>query len=311
MNPKGTILVVDDTLVSLRLTSLILTSEGYEVHSATSGELALASIAAEPPELILMDICMPEMDGFEVLRQVKAQESCCNIPIIFISATIEKDQRVEGLKLGAVDFISKPFEIENLLARVKIHIELGQLRNQLEKQAHNLLHTNEQLQILARTDSLTGLYNRRHFFELAKTEFKRSKRYQRPLTALMMDVDFFKEVNDSYGHQTGDTVLAEIARLCKTNTRETDIIGRYGGDEFIFILSETELANGIFLAQRIQGLITATVFSSEGGNFHLTVSFGAAGFEPGCASLEELIKQSDAALYKTKQAGGNGVNLSG
>jgi DNA-binding response OmpR family regulator len=147
MNSEGVIMVVDDNQQNLQLLSHILATEGYQVRQADSGEIALASVAADPPELILLDILMPVMDGFEVLRRLKAQKESSEIPVIFLSAFTEVEQKVEGLKLGAVDFIAKPFQREELLARVRTHLELFKLRYRLEHQAGELRRINEQLQI--------------------------------------------------------------------------------------------------------------------------------------------------------------------
>jgi len=217
---KGTILVVDDTHANLKLLMDILTAEGYQVHPADSGKIALASVAAMPPELILLDIRMPGMDGLEILRRLKAQEESRNVPVIFLSAVTEVEQRVEGLKLGAVDFISKPFQREELLTRVRTHLDLFQLRARLARQAADLLRANEQLrseiderkrheeklEYFALHDALTGLLNRRSLEEMLNRTIARAKRGV-VSSLLYMDLDNFKEVNDTVGHAAGDEVL--------------------------------------------------------------------------------------------------------
>jgi diguanylate cyclase (GGDEF)-like protein len=342
MTSRGNILAVDDTLASLKLLTSILTTEGYRVRPANSGELALASVAASPPELILLDIHMPGMDGFEVLRRIKARAESRDIPVIFLSASIELDRRVEGLKLGAVDFVPKPFHTEELLARVQTHLELCRMRSRLQQQAVDLRLTNEQLQLeiaerrraeeelrtakdaverancdlqagmereaqLARTDPLTGVSNRLHLFEFAKHEFAVAKRYQRPLSVVMIDVDRFKQVNDSSGHAVGDHVLVLVAEAIRVGLRGADLAARYGGEEFLALMPGTDAIQARVAAERIRERVAAVVVDDENHTTSVTASIGVASVRRDDASIDAAIQRADEALYAAKEAGRNRV----
>jgi diguanylate cyclase (GGDEF)-like protein len=342
MTGMGVILAVDDTLASLKLLTSILAAAGYLVRPANSGELALASLAASPPELILLDIHMPGMDGFEVLRRIKAREESRNIPVIFLSASVDLDRRVEGLRLGAVDFVSKPFHTEELLARVQTHLELRRMRSRLQQQTADLRQANEQLQEeiterkraeedlrtakvaverandglqagmerearLARTDPLTGVSNRLHLFEYAAHEFAVARRYQRPLSVAMLDLDRFKPVNDRLGHAAGDQMLVLVAEAIRVGLRGADLVARYGGEEFVALLPATDCPQARIAAQRICERVATVVVESGGGQARVTASIGVATVRTDDASIEAAIQRADEAMYAAKQAGRNRV----
>jgi diguanylate cyclase (GGDEF)-like protein len=316
---KGTILVVEDTLASLKLIADILTVEGYQVRPADSGELALASIAAAPPELILLDVIMPNMDGFELLRRIKAREESRDIPVIFLSAITEPEQRAEGLKLGAVDFISKPYQREELLARVRTHMDLFQLRARLERQAADLRLANEQLQIeiderkryeerleyFAAHDALTGLLNRRSLEEMLNRSIARAKRGAFS-SLLYMDLDNFKDVNDSVGHAAGDEVLITLAGLLKEALRTEDVVFRLGGDEFAVLLDGINGIEALPAAERMRSAVEAHPFEQEGRLFPLTMSIGFTEID-GKLATGALMSQADAAMYQAKRQGKNRI----
>lgn len=316
---QGSILVVDDTHMSLKLLTAILSAEGYQVRPADSGELALASAAAMPPALILLDILMPDMDGFEVLRRLKAREETRDIPVIFLSAVTEVAQRVEGLKLGAADFISKPFQREELLARVRTHLELFQLRARLEYQATELRLLNDQLEIeiterkryeekleyFAIHDTLTGLLNRRSLEDMLKRTIARAKRGVMS-SLLYIDLDNFKNVNDTIGHGAGDEVLISLTGLLTAELRTEDVVFRLGGDEFAVILEGIDRRGALPAAERLRAAIEAHPFKLEGRVFPLSLSIGLIGIE-GTLTMSELMSQADAAMYQSKDRGKNRI----
>ncbi len=453
---KGYILVVDDTLTSLKLLVEILTAEGYQVRPADSGELALAAVAAQPPELILLDIFMPGMDGFEVLRRLKAHEASRAIPVIFLSAATETEQRVAGFKLGAVDFVSKPFQCDELLARVETHLELFRLRTQLEQRATELQSLNEKLLIdelaerkrsedalreseqllqsivqilpvgifildaqgtivsvnpaaqqiwaglrklpiaqfgqykgwwldsgkriephewagaraieqgetsldeeieiecfdgthkiilnfarpirgsdgrikgavivnqditerktvendikhLAFYDPLTQLPNRRLLLDRLHQALAASSRTGQMGALLFIDLDHFKALNDTLGHDYGDLLLQQVAERLMVCVRESDTVARMGGDEFVVMLEnlseDTQEAadQAQIVGEKILAALNQTYWLAS-HPYHSTPSIGIALFSEHWESVKKLLKQADQAMYAAKATGRN------
>jgi diguanylate cyclase (GGDEF)-like protein len=316
MHNKGEILVVDDTYASLKLITELLLSEGYQVRPADNGGLALASTAAKAPDLILLDIQMAGMNGFEVIQNLKKQEKSRDIPIIFLSAVTEAEQRVMGLKLGAVDFITKPFQKDELLARVKIHLELRRLYSQLELQTLELKRANNRLieeiaecekseakvRELSLTDELTGLYNRRGLLVMADLAFKIADRMREKIHLIYIDVDDLKVINDTFGHAQGDQALIDVAEILKSCHRKSDVIARIGGDEFVVLtLHQADIDKFVLLA-RIQKTIDIHN-TTPARLFHISLSIGFAQCMDGNRStLDEYIKTADQEMYKHKLA---------
>jgi diguanylate cyclase (GGDEF)-like protein len=322
MNDKGILLVVDDFLDNLKLLTSILTAEGYQVLPADSGELALASVKAGPPDLILLDMQMPGLDGFEVCRRLKAREESRAIPIIFISAATEVKDRVEGLKLGAVDFIAKPFQREELMARVHTHLELSRLRKGLEQQAIDLQRANEQLQreIVERKrmeevilemslrDELTKLYNRRGFLTMAEQQLKAANRSKEQMLLAFIDLDGMKGINDALGHDEGDRALIDTANILRQTFRESDIIARLGGDEFAVLAIDMTDLNPEAFAKRLQQHIDACN-AKKSRPYKLSLSWGAAIYNPESPlSLDQLMSSADELMYAQKKAKSNHRN---
>jgi len=325
-NPKtlltGEILIVDDTHANLRLLTAMLTEHGYRVRPARNGELALMSARAVPPDLILLDIKMPGLNGYEVCEQLKADPRTRDIPVIFISALDQTDDVVKAFTFGGVDYITKPFQVEEVLARVKTHLALYLLQRQLSTANLQLQETNDQLkteiekrveieailQKYATTDALTNLLNRRHFFELADKELSRAKRYQLSFSLLLIDIDNFKTVNDKHGHLLGDHILQLVARCIKQNSREVDIQGRYGGDEFVVLLPETDQSYAKSITKRLFQIIPAELEKLEEINFPVTLSIGIANFSgESDITIDTLFDRADQALYQAKDSGRNQV----
>lgn len=311
------VVIVDDMPENLRLLTTILKDQRYKVRPAPNGARALATIRKEPPELVLLDIMMPEMDGYEVCRQLKADESTKDIPIIFLSALNEVFDKVKAFKAGGVDFITKPFQVEEVLARVKTHLTLQAQQKALALQNEALLkknaHITEQarkLELLATRDFLTGLSNRRDFLNRASQEEKRFKRTHRPFSLILLDIDHFKRINDTYGHDCGDQVLIRVSRALEKALRAQDILARWGGEEFICLLPDTGGEGVGYAAEKIRTDVECLICDCIDGDDAVTVTLGASVYDGSC-DIEACIRSADNALYKGKNKGRNQVVLAG
>ncbi|PDV99390.1 diguanylate cyclase [Candidatus Chloroploca asiatica] len=302
-----TILIVDDTPANLRLLAQLLADHQYEVRPVTKGTAALAAVRASAPDLILLDIRMPDLDGYSVCEQLKADEATRSIPIIFLSALGDTDDKLKAFQVGGVDYITKPFHPEEVLARVRTHLALEQARSALEVANRELKEALVRQEYLARTDWLTGVLNRSHFFALAVHNFNNAVRYHRPLALMMFDIDHFKQVNDRFGHPAGDLVLQEVARATIEQMRSADVIGRYGGEEFIVLLPNTGLDAATTTAERLREQISQLEVATERGVIKVTVSIGVAEHRPSDESIEHVIDRVDQALYAAKAQGRNCV----
>ena len=442
-NGPATILIADDAPENITLLVRILKMSGYAVVAATDGKEAIRLAKSVSPDLILMDINMPVMDGFEASARLREDETTREIPIIFISALDKSEDKVEAFRAGGVDYILKPFDYEEVQARVEIHLVLRRLRLQLEQANRDLAarvdelthsqkllaeresrlsafvsalpnlsfildedgryleilvtetsfliarpddligrlaedvmppkasalildaihHTIEtgkvqvieykipvlaggerwfegrvafmekdehgrskvvliateiseriqlyqEVQRLANQDVLTGCFNRRHFMALAAQELQRAMRYKRSLSFLMMDIDHFKGFNDQHGHQVGDQLLCSLVVLCQKQLRTVDIMGRYGGEEFVVLMPETSAAGALKASERLRTKIEKMKINTPAGKLSITVSMGLTSLERGFdekETLDSLIKCADKALYAAKAAGRNCV----
>lgn len=311
---KSTIFIVDDTHINLQLLNLLLTRQGYRVLTFSEGSTALAAIQNDLPDLVLLDIMMPGMDGYEVCQQLKALNATKDIPIIFISALSDVFDKVKAFSLGAVDYIIKPFQSEEVIARVSTHLTIRKLQQSLQEK--NMLLEREiterksiqvELERIAITDPLTGLYNRRHFFNLGEVEFGKSQRYKRPLSVILLDADNFKQINDSYSHAAGDQALMHLAAQLNLHIRSVDIVARYGGEEFIILLPETPAQEAYQVAERIRETVQNSVLTYENHQFRYTLSLGIADNRSceRCAKFEMILNMADRALYQAKANGRN------
>lgn len=290
------ILIVDDAPVNLRVLAQGLMGE-YVILVTTSGSDAFEIAIRENPDLILLDVIMPDVDGYEVCKKLKATPQTRHIPIIFVTGKNEDEDELAGLELGAVDYIVKPFSLPIVRARVKTHLELKKYRDLLENYSF--------------IDGLTGIPNRRRFDEFLSTMWLQAIRQNAPVSLIMMDVDHFKAYNDHYGHQAGDECLRTVAmELMSAKRRTTDLLARYGGEEFVCVLPATEMEGAVILAEqlrrRIETIAIPHAFSTAAE--HLTLSLGTATILP-CAddSPSRIIEQADLALYRAKLAGRNRV----
>ncbi|HEX8275059.1 MAG TPA: diguanylate cyclase [Longimicrobiaceae bacterium] len=309
------ILVVDDHPDNVEIIDARLSSRGYQIETASNGEEALARVHANPPHLILCDVMMPVMDGYEVSRRVKNDESLPYIPIILVTARDSTADKVEGLEAGADDYLTKPINFPELEARVRSMLRIKRLQDELDLKNRELERTNQELEVANRklrklsiTDGLTELFNHRHVHELLHEEFERSRRSGEPLAVVMIDLDRFKAVNDTYGHPTGDVILYETARIIRETAREIDMVGRYGGEEFIAILPNTAEDEASTFAERVRAGVEGYVFRDEANEVRMTASSGVASFPgPDSDTPEALLKRADEALYVAKESGRNRV----
>jgi two-component system cell cycle response regulator len=305
-NPR--ILIVDDHEDNVEVIRARLEARGYRIESAADGEEALERVRQSPPDLILLDVMMPRIDGMEVARRIKADESLPFIPIIMQTALDTVQHKVEGLDAGADDYVTKPINFAELEARVKSMLRIKMLQVELTRANENLARVNDELRRVAVTDALTGLHNRRNVEELLHEMFEHSVRLHEPLACAMFDLDHFKSVNDTYGHQAGDAVLQQAAGILKASAREIDKVGRYGGEEFIVLLPGTVLDAAVTFAERTRQQVESHTFTFEGGSLRRTISCGVAAFpHPRIEHREALVKAADDALYVAKELGRNRV----
>ncbi|MEM6427930.1 MAG: diguanylate cyclase [Deinococcota bacterium] len=297
---------MDDVAANLKILAPVLTKQGYKVRPVTTGAQALNAVKASLPDLILLDIRMPDMDGFEVCKQLKADPISQAVPIIFISAFDDVTSKVTSFELGGVDYITKPFEEAEVIARVGTHVSLYRLRLELHQQLQALEDANARIKELSIRDELTGLYNRRHFNEAALQMFSASQRYARPLTVVIGDVDLFKRVNDRFSHAVGDDVLNMIAQLLCQDRREADIVARYGGEEFVMALPETSLEDSLQACETLRQRIEKHPWEAVASGLAVTMSMGLCA-DTSLGSLEAMLNCADQKLYDAKAAGRNNV----
>jgi len=289
MDNKATILLVDDEPLNIQLLAGTL-SNCYQLKVATSGKQCLQLTSAQPkPDLILLDIDMPEMTGYEVCEQLKKDYLTADIPIIFVTAMQSPEDEEKGLLLGAVDYVTKPIRPAILLARVGTQVLL-------KRQRDSLLN-------MAMRDQLTGIFNRHYLLETVSHRLAKARRNNFTICVLMMDIDHFKSINDTHGHPAGDAVLKAFATMLKQESREEDIVARFGGEEFVIFLDECNAVTAEKIAQRIRHQIEI----SKPENIDVTVSIGVAELKNGREGFADLVKRADDAMYLAKQQGRNRV----
>jgi diguanylate cyclase (GGDEF)-like protein len=289
---KPTILVVDDSRTNIMVLSDVLSPE-HNLLFASSGLEALKMAASYSPDLILLDIVMADMDGYEVCRKLKNNPGTKNIPIIFVTAMEREEDEIRGLEIGGLDYITKPFSSTIVRARVRIHLELKHHRDRLES--------------LVATDGLTGIPNRRQFDEFLIREWRRAMRSHVQLSLILMDIDYFKLFNDHYGHLAGDDCLRRLAQaIAECAKRPTDLVARYGGEEFACILPDTNLDGALIVANNMRKKVKGLKINHAYSNVvdHITLSLGVATLIPSQGrSRDDLISAADALLYEAKRGG--------
>jgi len=288
------ILIVDDVAKNLQVLGTILSKQNYKIAAASNGEQAIKIANNTLPDLILLDIMMPGISGFEVCSRLKKDPRTKDISIIFLTAKIEPEDIVKGFEAGGVDYVIKPFNSIELLARVKTHLELKISKDLLKIK-------NEQLRELAITDSMTGLYNHRYIIDSLSERIAEAKRYKQSLSVAMLDIDYFKKVNDNHGHLFGDFVLIRISTIIEESIRKTDIAGRYGGEEYLIIFTNTDKKSAFSTLERIRKSIEKEKWDK--GDMVVTISGGLSELED--EDYLKLIMKADNLLYKAKENGRN------
>jgi two-component system, cell cycle response regulator len=302
------ILVVDDHPDNLEIINARLSSRGFQVETASNGQEALDRVRENPPHLILLDVMMPLMDGYEVSRRIKNDKAIPYIPIILVTARDSTQDKVEGLDAGADDYLTKPVNFPELEARVRSMLRIKRLQDELDQTNRELEEMNKKLRKLSITDGLTELFNHRHVHELLHEEWERSQRSGDPMAVVMLDLDRFKQVNDTHGHPTGDVILYETSKIIRETAREIDMIGRYGGEEFIAILPGASEEAAARFAERVREAVVSHVFRDEATEVRMTLSSGVASHpEHPVDNPDLLIKRADEALYAAKGGGRNRV----
>ncbi|MFZ3053869.1 MAG: diguanylate cyclase [Sulfuricurvum sp.] len=293
MRDKAVVLIVDDVRINLQTLAHIL-KEDYTVKVASGGAQALELVVQDPiPDLILLDVGMPDVSGYDVCRILRENSSTVNIPIIFVTGKDSIEEEEYGLSLGAVDYITKPIHPSIVKARVKTHITL--------KRQYDLLKT------MAVRDQLTGLYNRHYLVDMMAAKVSEAKRHEQPLCVIMVDIDHFKEINDSFGHLEGDKVLQKIAQILKNEARREDVVARFGGEEMVIILNNCSLPEASLKAEKLRKKIEF----SEPEGIAISASFGIVQMNEVNNTCEKLFKCADDALYKAKELGRNRVEVYG
>ena len=301
------ILIVDDVPNNLRLLDEILDEMSYNTIFANSGKQAVEIVEKHTIQidLILLDLMMPEMDGIEVCTIIKSNPMCQDIPVIFITADESPQSLLNAFKTGAIDYLKKPLDKAELLLRVENQLKLNKVYAGLRRSNDELLEAYALLQQLATVDPLTGLENRRSLMDFAEVQLKLAKRYKSFFSILLIDLDYFKKINDTYGHLIGDEILKNIAKILKESLRNVDHIGRFGGEEFIVILPNTTLKNAVLVAEKVRDAIANFVHNIEEQNIQTTVSIGIASYNPLDDDVNQIIERADHALYTAKSSGRN------
>jgi len=299
----NSVLIIDDSdAVRERIITILESFNLFErYYEAENGLEGFKKLLSSPVDIILCDLEMPRIDGFKFLSMLKSRPDLQDTPVIILTGRDDRDLKIKGLEQGASDYITKPFDAEELVARVRVHLKIKNLQDDLRQ-------TNELLRELSNTDHLTGLFNRRYLMEALAKEVQRNLRKGGDLSLIILDIDHFKQVNDTYGHQQGDSVLQKVALLLKKELRAYDTAARYGGEEFIAVLPDTTLEEAGCVADRVRSSIHASRFGGALSPLSLTVSIGVARFSsPGCTTVDSFIKLADDALYRAKVNGRNRV----
>jgi diguanylate cyclase (GGDEF)-like protein len=324
-NNRPMVLLVDDNPFNLRALTDMMEENGYEAVIALSGRKAIERIRIQKPDIILTDVTLPEMDGYQFCRLIKSNPETEDIPVIFLTVHSDSEDVVKGFEAGGVDYVTKPFNLIELKMRIQTHLDLKKF-NDLQRQnydelqkthnklmkAHEIIRAqNEELRgiayelaLMSKTDALTGLYNRRFIIEKLEEEMARYQRNRKVFALIMADIDDFKQLNDTYGHDCGDAILKLVSATLSGNIRSIDSLARWGGEEFLILLPETPECGARILAERTREAIVNRCFVYNEIRIALSLTFGIAAYE-GEGDVEGLIKRSDNAMYAGKHNGKN------
>ncbi|MBU0634579.1 MAG: diguanylate cyclase [Candidatus Omnitrophica bacterium] len=296
---KAKILVVEDDKNDFeRLKKSLDKEPNYRVTHIDKGELVLPALEKETPDLVILDIYLPGMDGFEICKRIRQNENLASLPILFLTSSGNLDNKLLGLELGASDFLTKGGDERELLLRIKNLLKLKKVYDDLFR--------------LTVIDSLTYIYNRRYFQQRLADEFERGRRYKRDFCGVIVDIDHFKNINDTYGHPVGDKVIKGVASVLRCNMRSTDIICRFGGDEFGLVLLETGYEGAYILMERLRIIVKEKDLGAPQHSIKVTFSCGISSFlDGGSMVVDEMIAQADVALYQSKRLGRDQTNIWG
>jgi len=300
---ETSVLVIDDSPGARHQILDGLKSAGlFQVYHEAESVIDGFKIAlSEAVDVILCDLDMPGMDGFKFLSMIKTRKELQDIPVILVTGVNDQDSKIRGLERGASDYLTKPYDPAELIARVKVQLKIKTLQDSLKK-------SNQALMELSNTDPLTHLSNRRFLMKTLEKELQRCERSQKPMALIMVDVDHFKPVNDTYGHQQGDVVLQTLADQMKAHLRDYDLAARFGGEEFALVLPETALAEAVQVAERLRVAISELRIPTDHDEIRLTISLGVATYpHPKVRTVDNLILEADRALYNAKEKGRNRV----
>ncbi|HEX7479246.1 MAG TPA: diguanylate cyclase [Polyangiales bacterium] len=300
---RAKILIVDDSPTVRKSLARVLHDSGIagEIELAEDGLQAFKLLRSGKADIVVCDLNMPRCDGVQFLRLKSRDPELTDIPVIVLSGSDDAERRLTALTSGASDYVSKPCDANELVARLNVHLKLRKLQQEL-------LRVNEELLRLTQTDPLTGVKNRRFLMDKLQEELDRARRYERPLSVAMLDIDHFKHINDTYGHPAGDAALVEIAALFGRTLRGQDTIARFGGEEFVVILPETDGDRAVLAAERLRTALMAHVVTDSGKRLPLTVSGGVVAFPHALISnAGDFLRLADAALYDAKRSGRNRI----
>lgn len=300
------VLIIDDSEAVREKIIKVLESRDLfsRFYQAEDGLEGFKKLLVSPVDIVLCDLEMPRMDGFKFLGMLKGRQEVADTPVIILTGNDDRDMKIRGLEQGACDFITKPFDPEELVARMRVHLKIKHLQDDLKR-------SNELLLELSNTDHLTGLFNRRFLMECLDKEVQRARRKDGQVALLLLDIDHFKRVNDTHGHLQGDVVLQKVALHIQKELRSYDIAARYGGEEFVAVLPDTSLKEAFNVADRIRLSVQGMHFAGSLSNERVTVSLGVALFPAlGIDDTDGLLRTADEALYLAKERGRNRVVVS-
>lgn len=324
---RTTVLVVDDNPDNIQIVAALLQELSVAVAFATDGESAISLCGEQLFSAVLLDVMMPGLDGFETCRRIKCSPEYKDVPVVFLTAKQDKESVVRGFEVGGVDYITKPIFGPELITRLEaqlryrdqqlqleeINVRLNheilkamEIEGELRKSQEELRETNRSLEELATTDGLTGLLNRRELERYLIDEVGRVERGGASFSVVLADIDFFKRVNDTYGHDCGDVALTTVADILKRETRTVDKVSRWGGEEFLLFLPRTSPTEAVLVADKLRRIVEETPMRCDGGAFSITMTLGVAWFERG-STIDVLLRVVDGALYRGKSDGRNRV----
>jgi diguanylate cyclase (GGDEF)-like protein len=301
------VLIIDDSPTLRSQVSEILGKSGLVSTVVECGSVieGFKHLLSQPVDVVLCDLEMPDMDGLKFLDLHKSRPELRNVPVILLTGREGTEQKIQGLERGASDYVTKPFDSGELIARVKVQLKIKSLQDDLKER-------NQQLEKLSNTDPLTQLANRRQLMHVLTQELRRSQRAGHPLSLVMVDIDHFKSINDTFGHQQGDEVLKTVAETLRGALREYDLASRFGGEEFAMVLPETDILHATQVAERVRNLVAHLKFDGSLARLKMTISLGVATFpDKNIKDIDDLIRLADDALYAAKREGRNRVVFAG